>query len=83
MAMKEIKLKVGGMWSCITAIVIAAMLCGTVVFVSMQHNKTQWDIANKQAQSAKESADKISEGLSDIGSGVCKTSEKQFVACGY
>lgn len=80
--MKEIKLKVGGIWSCITAIVIAAMLCGTVVFVSTQQNRTQWDIANKQAQSAKESADKISEGLSDIGSGVCKTSNKQFVFCG-
>lgn len=51
--MKEVKLKVGGIWGCITAIVIAAMLCGTVVFVSMQHNRTQWDIANKQAQSAK------------------------------
>ena len=79
---KEVKLKVGGIWSCITAIVIAAMLCGTVVFVSMQHNKTQWDIANKQAQSAKESADKISEGLSDIGSGVCQTSNQKFVFCG-
>lgn len=79
--MKEIKLNVGSIWSCITTIVIAAMLCGTVVFVSMEHNKTQWDIANKQAQSTKESAEKISEGLSDIGSGVCQTSDKQFVFC--
>lgn len=81
--MKEIKLKIGGLWGCVTAILIAAMLCGTVVFVSMQHNRTQWDIANRQAQSAKESADKISKGLSDIGSGVCKTSDRQFIACGY
>ncbi len=81
--MKEIKLNIGGVWGCITAIVIAAMLCGTVVFVSMQNNKTQWDIANKQAQATQDSANKISEGLSDIGSGVCKTSDKQFVACGY
>lgn len=80
--MKEIKLNIGGMWGCITAIIIAAMLCGTVVFISMQHNKTQWDIANKQVQSAKESADKISEGLGDIGIGICKTSDKQFVFCG-
>lgn len=80
--MKEIKLKIGGLWGCVTAILIAAMLCGTVVFVSMQHNRTQWDIANKQAQSAKESADIISEGLSDIGSGVCKTSDRP-IACGY
>lgn len=80
--MKEIKLKIGGLWGCVTAILIAAMLCGTVVFVSMQHNRTQWDIANKQAQSAKESAGKISEGLSDIGSGVCQTSDRQFILCG-
>lgn len=80
--MKEIKLKVGGIWSCITAIVIAAMLCGTVVFVSMQHNKTQWDIANTQAQAMKDSANKMSDGLSNIGKGVCQTSTRQFAICG-
>ena len=81
--MKELKLKVGGIWGCITAIVIAAMLCGTVIFVSMQNNKTQWDIANTQAQAMEDSADKISGGLSNIGRGVCQTSDRQFVSCGY
>lgn len=72
--MKEVKLKVGGIWSCITAIVIAAMLCGTVVFVSMQYSQTQKDIVNaqkeiadKQSQAMKESAEKIGKGLTDIG----------------
>ena len=71
---KEVKLKVGGIWSCITAIVIAAMLCGTVVFVSMQYSQTQKDIVNaqkeiadKQSQAMKESAEKIGKGLTDIG----------------
>ena len=81
--MKEIKLKVGGIWGCITAIAIAAMLCSTVIFVSMQNNKTQWDIANTQAQATKDSASKVSDGLSNIGRGVCQTSDRQFVACGY
>ena len=72
--MKEVKLKVGGIWSCITAIVIAAMLCGTVVFVSMQYSQTQKDIVNaqkeiadKQSQAMKESAEKIGKGLTAIG----------------
>lgn len=80
--MKEIKLKVGGIWSCITAIVIAAMLCGTVVFVSIQYSQTQKDIANTQAQAMKDSANKMSDGLSNIGKGVCQTSTRQFAACG-
>lgn len=72
--MKEVKLKVGGIWSCITAIVIAAMLCGTVVFASMQYSQTQRDVVNaqkeiadKQSQAMKESAEKIGKGLTDIG----------------
>lgn len=81
--MKEIKLKVGGLWSCITAIVIAAMLCGTVIFVSMQYSQTQKDIANAQTQAIKDSANKVSDGLSNIGRGVCQTSDRQFVSCGY
>lgn len=71
---KEVKLNAGGIWSCITAIVIAAMLCGTVVFVSMQYSQTQKNVVNaqkeiaeKQSQAMKESADKISKGLTDIG----------------
>lgn len=80
--MKEIKLKVGDIWSCITAIVIAAMLCGTVVFVSMQYSQTQKDIANTQAQAMKDSANKVSDGLVNIGKGLCQTSDRQFVLCG-
>ena len=72
--MKEVKLKIGGIWGCITAIVIAAMLCGTVVFVSMQYSQTQNEVVNtqkeiaeKQSQAMKESAEKIGKGLTDIG----------------
>lgn len=80
--MKEIKLKIGGIWSCITAIVIAAMLCGTAVFVSMQYSQTQKDIANSQAQAMKDSAAEIRQGLNGIGKGLCQTSDRQFVLCG-
>ena len=78
--MKEVKLKTGNLWSYIIALVITAMLCGTAVFVSMQYSQTQRevisaqkDIANTQAQAMKESASKTSEGLSDIGRGICST----------
>lgn len=80
--MKELRLRIGGVLGCITAVVIAAMLCGTVVFVSMQNDKTQWDIANKQAQTMEVSASKVNRGLSDIGEGLCQTSSRQFVICG-
>ena len=80
--MKEIKLNVGGVWGCITAIVIAAMLCGTVVFVSMQYSQAQKDIANTQAQAMKDSANKVSDGLNNIGKGICQTSTRQFAVCG-
>ena len=81
--MKEIKLNIGGIWGCITAIVIAAMLCGTVVFVSMQNNKTQWDIANKQAQATQDSANIISEGLNDLGKGICNGHNTSYMGCRY
>lgn len=80
--MKEIKLKIGGIWSCITAIVIAAMLCGTAVFISMQYNQTQKDIAESQIRAMKESAAEIRQGLNGIGKGICQTSDRQFVLCG-
>jgi hypothetical protein len=84
LTVKEIKLKVGDIWSCITAIIIGAMLCGTAVFVSIQYNKTQWDIVNTQAQAMKESANKINDGLSNIGRGICQAGVSQSVVClGY
>lgn len=71
---KEVKLNIGGIWGCITAIIVAAMLCGTAVFVSMQYSQTQKDVVNaqkeiadKQSQAMKESAEKIGKGLTDIG----------------
>lgn len=67
--MKELKIKIGGLWSCITAIVIAAMLCGTAVFISVQSSQTQKDIAEIQAQANKEAAGKIGTGTCLSGDG--------------
>lgn len=74
--MKEVKIKVCGIWGCITTAVIAIMVCGTVVLVSMQYSQTQKDIANIQAQAMKESASKMSDGLDNIGRGICVTSNR-------
>lgn len=79
--MKELKLRVGSVWSCITAIVIAGMLCGTAIFTSIQYSQTQKDIANTQAQATKDSATKVSKGLSDIGYGVCQAGDYRFKTC--
>ena len=81
--MKEITLKIGNIWSLITAIIITAMLCATAIFISLQNNKTQWDIAENQAKASKESASKITEGLNSIGRGVCKSGNDSVYGCGY
>ncbi len=81
--MKEITLKIGNIWSLITAILITAMLCATAIFISLQNNKTQWDIAENQAKASKESASKITEGLNSIGRGVCKSGNDSVYGCGY
>ena len=81
--MKEITLKVGSIWSLITAIIITAMLCATAIFISLESNKTQWDIAENQAKASKESASKITEGLNSIGRGVCESGNDSVYGCGY
>lgn len=75
--MKEVRSKVGGVWSYITAIIIAVMLCGTASFISIQHSQTQKDIANTQAEA-------IKDGLSKLGEGICygnATGYSAFSAC--
>ena len=81
--MKEITLKIGNIWSLITAIIITAMLCATAVFISLQSNKTQWDIAENQAKATRESANKITEGLESIGRGVCNSGNDSVYGCGF
>lgn len=82
--MREIMLKIGNIWSLLTLILITAMICGTAIFIAMQYNKTQWDIAQSRVNSSKYSADKISSGLSKIGVGICRTGDNSvFSPCGY
>ena len=79
--MKELKIKVGGLWICITALVVAIMLCGTIIFASTEYSQTQKEIAEMQTKANKEAANATSEGLSDIGRGICQTSNRQMVFC--
>lgn len=81
--MKEITLKIGNIWSLITALIITAMICATAIFISLESNKTQWDIAENQAKASKESASKITEGLNSIGRGVCKSGNDSVYGCGF
>lgn len=74
-------MKSNGLWTFITAVVVALILSGTAVFISFQYNQTQKDIANTQAQAQKDSAGKIGDGLDKIGQGVCQTGTRQFLIC--
>lgn len=74
--MKEITLKIGNIWCLITAIIITVILCATAIFISLESNKTQWDIAKTQAEATK-SAGK------DIGSGICRSGNDMAFGCGF
>lgn len=65
-------MKSNGIWTFITAVVVALVVSGTAVFISFQYNQTQKDIANINAQARKDSAKQISDGLGDIGVGICQ-----------
>lgn len=69
--MKEITLKIGNVWTCITAIIITAMLCGTAIFISLQFNQTQRNNSDAQVQATKEAG-------KSIGIGLCKSGERMF-----
>jgi len=59
-------------WTFITSIVVAFIIGGSAVFISFQYSQTQKDIANMQIQAQKDSAKQISDGLGDIGVGICQ-----------
>lgn len=63
-----------GVWTFITAVVVAVILSGSAIYISMQYNQTQKDVANISAKAQKDSAQ-------SIGKGICQTSTKQFTTC--
>lgn len=81
--MKELKIRIGGIWGCVSAVVIALIISGSAIFISTQYNQTQKEVAEIQAAAEKESAATIKEGLNNIGSGVCRTSDRTFVSCAF
>ena len=68
--------KSNGVWTFITALVVTVILCGSAVYISMQYNQAQKDIANINAKAKTESA-------KSIGKGICETSTKQFTTCSF
>lgn len=79
--MKDTNLKSGTIWGYVTALVIVAMLCGTAIFISMQYK----DLASMQAQSTKDSASTIKDGLGELGQGICHAhnSSVGYSGCKY
>lgn len=65
-----------GIWTFITAVVVAVILSGSAIYISVQYNQTQKDIANTNAKAKTESA-------KSIGEGICQTSTKQFTNCNF
>lgn len=65
-----------GVWTFITAVVVAVILSGSAIYISMQYSQTQKDVASINAKAQKESAQ-------SIGKGICETSTKQFTTCNF
>lgn len=65
-----------GVWTFITAVVVAVILSGSAIYIGLQYNQTQKDVANIHAKAQKESAQSISKGI-------CETSTKQFTTCNF
>lgn len=68
--------KSNGVWTFITAMVVALIVSGSAVFISLQYNQSQKDIANINAKAKTQSA-------KSIGEGICQTSTKQFNTCNF
>jgi len=68
-------------WNGIVIIVTALILSGTSIYISFQHNRTQWDISNVQRDAQVEASNNIKSGLNEVGDGLCKTSTKNYVFC--
>lgn len=79
--MKEVKIVVGSFWMAVAAIGVAVVIAAASIVIALQYNKTQWDIANLQKESQAAAAQDIGNGLSEIGSGICKTSTKTYLFC--
>ena len=75
-------MKSNGLWIFITAVTVALIVSGTVIFISMQYSQTQKDISESQTKAMQESASEIRQGLNVIGKGICQTSDRQYVLCG-
>ena len=75
-------MKSNGIWTFITPVVVALIVSGSAIFISLQYSQTQKDIANTQAQAQKDSAKQISDGLGDIGFGICQARDNTaFTIC--
>jgi cell division protein FtsL len=68
--------KSNGVWIFITALFVALIVSGSAVFISLQYNQSQKDIANINAKAKTQSA-------KSIGEGICQTSTKQFSTCNF
>ena len=68
--------KSNGVWTFITLLVVTLIVSGSAVFISLQYNQSQKDIANINAKAKTQSA-------KSIGEGICQTSTKQFTSCNF
>ena len=65
--MKEIQLKSNTLWQCIAVMVSVVILACASVFIALEYNKTQWDIANIDNEAIIKSSQISADGERDAG----------------
>lgn len=66
--------KSNSIWTFITVVVAALIISGSAIFITLQYNQNQKDIANINAKAKIEAA-------KSIGDGICHTGTRQFLMC--
>lgn len=68
--------KSNGIWTFLSIVIASLLISGSAIFISLQYNQSQKDIANIEAKAKTQSA-------KSIGEGICQTSTKQFNTCNF
>lgn len=66
--------KSNGIWIFITVVTAALIVSSSAIFITLQYNQNQKDIANINAKAKTEAA-------KNIGDGICHTGTRQFLMC--
>ena len=83
--MKEIQLVSNTLWQCIAIIVSVVIIASASTFIALEHNRTQWDIANVESKAKIKASGIMAEAEENsgrsIGRGTCAAGGVSPILC--